>query len=74
MATCRVCMADIIWSTIEGTDTKVPLDAHEDRDIGPGRYRIVRDGQHPIVAAIADEHPLRTLVDHRELCSQPRAI
>lgn len=74
MATCRVCMADIRWATIEGTDDRVPIDSHEDADSGPGRYRIVLDGQNPVVAAIAEEHPLRTHVDHRVLCSQPRAI
>lgn len=73
MATCRVCMADITWSeTNEGV--KVPLDNHEERDYGPDRYRVVVDGQRPIVEAIAEESPLRTLVDHRILCRQPRVM
>lgn len=74
MATCRVCTADIIWGIVESNGENVPLDAHEERDEGPGRYRIVIDGEKPTVTAIGEESPLRTYVDHRVICQQPRVI
>lgn len=74
MATCRVCAADIIWAEVEGTEEKVPLDAHEERDEGAKRYRIVVDGEKPKVAAIDEASPLRTYVDHRRICQEPRVI
>jgi hypothetical protein len=74
MATCRVCTAPIIWSVDEGSGENVPLDAHEERDEGPGRYRIAVDGEKPVVTKIGEESPLRTYVDHREICQQPRVI
>lgn len=73
MANCRVCMAPITWAT-NGEGENVPLDDHEERDYGPGRYRIVQDGVKPTVAAMDEASPLRTYVDHREICQQPRVI
>lgn len=73
MANCRVCFAPVTWAINEEGEN-VPLDDHEERDYGPGRYRIVVDGVKPQVAAIAETSPLRTTVDHRILCQQPRAI
>lgn len=71
--TCRVCSADIIWA-VDETGNNVPLDAHEERDEGPGRYRITLDGVKPVVAKIAEESPARTYVDHRRICQEPRVI
>lgn len=73
MATCRVCTAPIIWS-VDGDGNNVPLDAHEERDQGSARYRIVVDGVKPTVEKIAEESPLRTYVDHRTICQEPRVI
>lgn len=73
MATCRVCAADIIWA-VDQQGENVPLDAHEERDQGPARYRIVIDGVKPTVDVIAEESPLRTYVDHRTICQAPRVI
>jgi hypothetical protein len=73
MATCRVCSADITWAqTPQGE--KVPLDDHEQRDYGPRRFRITHNTVPPVVEPIADESPLRTYVDHRTLCQQPRVF
>lgn len=73
MPDCRVCNAPIRWARTEGGE-RVPLDDHEERDYGPGRFRIVIDGIEPVIAAIAEESPARTYVDHRVLCQQPRVI
>ena len=73
MAFCRVCTAPITWS-VTREDEKVPLDDHEEMDRGPGRYRIINGGVVPLVEAISEESPLRTQVDHRVICQQPRAI
>lgn len=72
MPDCRACNAPIFWAQTEGGQ-RIPIDEHEQRDYGPGRYRIVRD-QPLTVAAIAEDSPARTYVDHRELCQQPRAM
>lgn len=76
MADCRVCSAPIFWATttVEGEPKRVPLDEHEMRDYGPERYRIVTNSVPPVVEAIDQKSPLRTYVDHRTLCQQPRAI
>jgi hypothetical protein len=73
MADCRVCNARIFWALDENGE-KVPLDEHEERDYGPGRYRITANTSPPQVQAIDESSPLRTYVDHRQLCQQPRAI
>lgn len=73
MALCRVCMAPITWSVDEAGE-KVPIDDHEMRDYGPGRYRIVQTAVEPTVAAMAESSPAQTYVDHRVLCQQPRVI
>lgn len=73
MADCRVCNAPITWA-INMVDEKIPLDDHEQRDVGPGRYRIVRDGTPPVVEAVPAESPVRTYTDHRVICQQPRAL
>lgn len=77
MSDCRVCSAPITWAVVAGgpdEGLRVPLDDHEQRDYGPGRYRITADSIPPKIEAIGDESPLRTFVDHRVLCQQPRAI
>lgn len=75
MATCRQCTVPIIWADVEdGHGERVPLDEHEQLDYGPERYRIVKDGTPPLVARVADDSTVRTFVDHRHLCQQPRAI
>lgn len=71
--TCRVCSADIFWC-VDEEGNNVPLDSHEERDDGPDRYRITQDGERPTVARIAEESPVRTYVDHRTICQQPRVI
>jgi hypothetical protein len=73
MADCRVCNAPITWA-VDAAEVKIPLDDHEQFDAGPGRYRIVRDGNPPLVEPVPDESPVRTYVDHRVICQQPRAI
>lgn len=73
MANCRICFADIFWC-VDEEGNNIPLDSHEERDEGDHRYRIVTDGEKPVVAKISEESPLRTYVDHRELCQQPRRI
>jgi len=73
MATCRVCGVDITWAS-DLAGESVPLDDHEQRDYGPKRYRIVRNTERPVVEPIPDESPVRTYVDHREICQQPRAF
>jgi hypothetical protein len=73
MSVCRVCNAPILWAVTEGGVT-VPLDDHEQRDYGPGRYRVAIDGTRPTVVAVGEESAARTYVDHRQLCQQPRAI
>ncbi len=73
MSVCRVCNAVIVWSE-DGDGERVPLDEHEMLDYGPGRYRIVANSVPPVVEAISEESPLRTYVDHRVLCQQPRAM
>lgn len=73
MPDCRVCFAPIIWSTTAAGE-RVPLDDHEQRDYGPKRYRIVRDGNPPEIAPVPEESTARTFVDHRHLCRQPRVI
>jgi hypothetical protein len=52
----------------------VPLDDHEEKDSGPGRYRIIETRETPLVEPISEASPLRTQVDHRILCQAPRAI
>lgn len=77
MADCRVCSAPMFWAEIasgEDNGKRVPLDEHEMRDYGPGRYRIVANTVPPQVDLIDEQSPLRTYVDHRTLCQQPRAI
>ncbi len=74
MQNCRVCFADIIWAEDQQTGENVPLDAHEERDGGLGRYKIMVDGTKPKVTAIAEESPLRTYVDHRLICQEPRVV
>lgn len=75
MSYCRVCTAPIIWATLEdGHGDRVPLDEHEQRDYGPGRYRIVADGSWPLIAPVPDDSTARTYVDHRTICQQPRPI
>jgi hypothetical protein len=73
MSTCRVCSADITWSE-DADGNRIPIDDHEQRDYGPRRYRIVRNTVPPLVEAIGEQSPVRTYVDHRELCQQPRAF
>jgi hypothetical protein len=73
MSVCRVCNAPIIWA-VDESSTPIPLDDHEQRDYGFDRYRIVRDGNPPLVARIGVESPVRTYVDHRTICQQPRAV
>lgn len=73
MADCRVCTAPIRWAMDEA-GSKVPLDEHEQRDYGPGRYRIVADGSWPLIAPVPDDSTARTYVDHRTICQQPRPI
>lgn len=73
MSVCRVCNAPITWAQdLEGHT--VPLDAHELRDYGPDRYRILTDGTRPVVALVTENSAGRLWVDHRTLCQQPRAI
>lgn len=76
MADCRVCSAPIFWAvtTVDGESKRVPLDEHEMRDYGPERYRIVTNSVPPRVERIADDRSLRTYVDHRALCQQPRGM
>lgn len=74
MANCRVCFAPITWATNSTNNENVPLDDHEERDQGPGRFRVIQDGQKPIVEPVLEVSPLRTFVDHRLICQQPRAI
>lgn len=75
MSNCRVCTAPITWATVEDHHgERVPLDDHEQLDYGEKRYRIVRDGNPPIVAPVPEDSPVRTFVDHRHICQQPRAI
>lgn len=74
MSVCRICNVPIIWAVDDETGATLPLDDHEQRDYGPGRYRIVQDGQRPRVQAVGEQSPVRTYVDHRVLCQQPRAI
>lgn len=75
MSYCRVCTAPIIWATLEdGHGDRVPLDEHEQRDYGDGRYRIVKDGNPPTVAPVGEDHPARLYVDHRKICQEPRPI
>lgn len=73
MSVCRVCNAPITWAVTAGGE-KVPVDDHEERDYGPGRYRMINNAEQPLIEPIADESPLRTHVDHRTICQQPRAI
>jgi hypothetical protein len=74
MADCRVCNAPITWAVTTGAGDLVPLDDHEQRDYGSGRYRVITDGTRPVVAAVPEQSPVRTWVDHRMICQQPRAI
>lgn len=71
MSVCRVCNVPIRWATTQAGE-RVPLDEHEEKDSGPGRYVIITDGIPPIVEAIGEGSPLRTYVDHRTICQQPR--
>lgn len=73
MADCRACNAPITWA-IDPTGERIPLDDHELQDQGSDRYRIVTDSVPPRVEPIPEESPLRTFVDHRRICQQPRAI
>jgi hypothetical protein len=76
MSNCRICTAPITWALVDdnGFGERVPLDDHEQLDYGPRRYRMVRDGNPPFVAAVGEDHPGRLYVDHRHLCQQPRAL
>lgn len=73
MATCRVCTAPITWA-IDDEGERIPLDDHEQRDYGPGRYRIEIDGNPPQVAPVGEDSSARTFVDHRIICQEPRVI
>lgn len=73
MATCRVCGVDITWA-IDLEGVAIPLDDHEQRDYGPKRFRIVRNTERPTVEPVPEENPVRTYVDHREICQQPRVF
>jgi hypothetical protein len=72
MAVCRICNSPITWAVNHAGDV-IPLDDHEQRDYGPGRYRISKDGTRPVVASVPDDSRARVYVDHRVLCQQPRA-
>jgi hypothetical protein len=73
VSVCRTCNAPIVW-VLDEHGAKVPLDDHEQRDYGPARYRILRDGARPLVVAVAPESTARAYVDHRSICGAPRAI
>lgn len=74
MATCRVCTADIVWcETADGT--AIPLDEHEQEQIGPNRFRIKENNApRPLIEPVAENFPAPAMVDHRTICRQPRAI
>lgn len=74
MSNCRQCTAPITWALDPETNEKVPLDDHEQLDYGEKRYRIIRDGNPPQVSPVPEESEIRTYVDHRHICQQPRAI
>jgi len=72
LAWCHQCSADVTWS-IDEEGNKVPLDDHEMRDSGPGRYRVIQSGTTPPqVARVPEEVAAMTLVDHRLICQVGR--
>jgi hypothetical protein len=74
MSVCRACSAPVIWAIVGDGGERIPLDDHEQRDYGPGRYRILRDGTPPLVGAVPEESHARTYVDHRTICQEPRVM
>lgn len=82
MSLCRVCSADIVWClTREGE--KIPLDEHEELMPSPPgtpedkriqRYRIIETTVPPLIEAVSDGLPTTAMVDHRQICQQPRVV
>lgn len=73
MANCRVCMAEITWGVLPN-GTKIPLDEREQKDEGDHRYRIVTFTDPPTIEPVSPQTPRMAMVDHREICRQPRVI
>jgi hypothetical protein len=73
MSDCRVCATSIFWCT-DPEGNRVPLDEHEQRDYGPGRYRLLTNTTPQKIEPVREESSLRTYVDHRVLCQAPRPI
>jgi hypothetical protein len=72
MSLCRVCFADIVWcETADGE--RIPLDEHEEQTSGERRFRIVETRQpRPLIEPVAADFAASAMVDHREICQQPR--
>jgi hypothetical protein len=73
MANCRVCMAEITWGVLPNGE-RIPLDEREPRDSGPHRYRIKNFTDPPLIEPVSEQAPRQAMVDHREICRQPRVI
>lgn len=72
---CRTCTASITWAELRD-GTKIPLDDHEEVMSGENRYRIIafRGEDPPLAEAVSANYQARALVDHREICQQPRRM
>lgn len=72
MTDCPTCGATVTFG-VNQDGQKVPLDAIEEPTSGPGRYKIVQQGNPPTIEAISEDYPAPSPVDHRVICEQGRA-
>lgn len=72
MSVCRVCMAEIVWCVTESGE-RIPLDEHEQMTTGENRWRIRETKTPPLIERVAPDFSAPAMVDHRDICQQPRA-